>query len=350
MQEAASQAMFVMDPANDMPIQPADAHHACRVLVVDDDHLVRGRLAALLSASQYKVEVAGSGEEALRILDETECQIVLTDWQMPDMDGLALCRKVRLRAQDKYVYVLMLTIRDTQHDMLTGLAAGVDDYLVKGASTEEIVARLEIGRRITHARYSLGASHQHVGWSDTDPSTGAHNLSYLVEHLQRELARSQRYAHALSVLTCDIDGFDHIKQQFGPPASDELLRAFVGRTEACIRKGDWLARTGSDEFMIVLPETAAKGGRRVARKLRRLFVTQPLCTTADPIGFTVRIGVTTVEAKSDPDGARRIEALLRAAGKGNRADRGFDADQSTADLPAYFDASRAGPGGKNEIN
>jgi len=212
MQEAVSQAMFVMDPANDMPIQPANARHVCRVLVVDDDHLVRGRLAAILSASQYKVEVAGSGEEALRILDETECQIVLTDWQMPDMDGLALCRKVRLRAQDKYVYVLMLTIRDTQHDMLTGLAAGVDDYLVKGASTEEIVARLEIGRRITHARYSPGASHQNVGWSDTDPATGAHNLHYLVEHLQRELARSQRYAHALSVLTCDIDGFDHIKQ------------------------------------------------------------------------------------------------------------------------------------------
>ena len=94
----------------------------------------------------------------------------------------------------------------------------------------------------------------------------------------------------------------------------------------------------------------------MARKLRRLFVTQPLCTTADPIGFTVRVGVTTVEAKSDPDGARRIEALLRAAGKGNRGDRGLDADrrldadESTADLSAYLDASRAGPGGKNELN
>src|ERR1700722_18563902 len=179
MQEAVSQAMFVMDPANDMPIQPANARHVCRVLVVDDDHLVRGRLAALLSASQYKVEVAGSGEEALRILDETECQIVLTDWQMPDMDGLALCRKVRLRAQDKYVYVLMLTIRDTEHDLLTGLAAGVDDYLVKGASTEEIIARLKIGRRITHSRHTLGVNHQGPGLSGADPVTGAHNLSYL---------------------------------------------------------------------------------------------------------------------------------------------------------------------------
>jgi two-component system, cell cycle response regulator len=350
MQEAASQATFVMDPANDMPILPVMARHSCRVLVVDDDHLVRGRLSALLSASQYKVEVAASGAEALRILNETECHIVLTDWQMPDMDGLALCRKVRRRVQDNYVYVLMLTIRDTQHDMLTGLAAGADDYVVKGASTEEIIARLEIGRRITHATYSLGANHQQPRSSGTDPLTGAHDLDYLVRHLPRELSRSQRYAHALAVLTCDIDGFDHIRQQLGNEAGDELLRAFVGRSEGCIRKGDWLARTGSDEFMIVLPETSARGARRVARKLRRLFVAQPLCTPADPIGFTVRIGVTTVEARNDPDGARRIDALLRAAGKGIRADRGLYEDQSTADISAYLGASRAGPGGKNEIN
>jgi two-component system cell cycle response regulator len=335
MQEAASQAMFVMDPANDIPIQPVVARRSCRVLVVDDDHLVRGRLSALLSAAQYKVEVAASGAEALRILNETECHIVLTDWQMPDMDGLALCRKVRRRVQDNYVYVLMLTIRDTQHDMLTGLAAGVDDYVVKGASTEEIIARLEIGRRITHAKHSVGSNHRHPGSADAGPVTGAHDLAYLVEHLPRELSRSQRYAHALSVLTCDIDGFDQIKQLLGNEASDELLGAFAARCEACIRRGDWLARTGCDEFVIVLPETSVKGGRRVARKLRRLFAAQPLCTPADPIGFTVRIGVTTVEAKNDPDGARRIDALLHAAGKGPSA---------------YLGASLARPGRKNELN
>jgi two-component system cell cycle response regulator len=339
MQEAASRTIFVMDPANDMPILPVMARHSCRVLVVDDDHLVRGRLSAILSASQYKVEVAASGAEALRILDETECHIVLTDWQMPDMDGLALCRKVRRRVQDNYVYVLMLTIRDTQHDMLTGLAAGVDDYVVKGASTEEIIARLEIGRRITHARHSPRANHQHPDSTAADEVTGAHNLDYLVHHLPRELSRSQRYAHALSVLTCNIDGFDHIRQQFGNEAADELLRAFVARCEGCIRRGDWLARTGGDEFMIVLPETPAKGARRVARKLRRLFAAQPLCTSADSIGFTVRIGVATVEARNDPDGTRRIDALLRTAGEGIRADP-F----------TYLDASRAGPGGKNGLN
>jgi two-component system cell cycle response regulator len=326
-QDAVSQTIFAMDPANDMPILPVMARHLCRVLVVDDDHLVRGRLSAILSASQYKVEVAASGAEALRILEETECHIVLTDWQMPDMDGLALCRKVRRRVQDNYVYVLMLTIRDTQHDLLTGLAAGVDDYVVKGASTEEIIARLEIGRRITHATNSPGASHPHPGSTHADQATGAHNLDYLVHHLPRELSRSQRYAHALSVLTCNIDGLE---------ASDVLLREFVARCEGCIRRGDWLARTGSDEFMIVLPETPARGARRVARKLRQLFAAQPLCTSADPIGFTVRIGVTTVEARNDPDGTRRIDALLRAAGKGVRAERDLD--------------SHAGPGGKNEIN
>ena len=153
--------------------------------MVDDDDLVRERLAELLNASHFDVEVAASGADAMRVLNSTRCHIVLTDWQMPDMDGLTLCRAVRSREQDHYTYVLMLTIRDTQHDMLTGLAAGADDYLVKGAPIEEILARLEVGRRIVHANNSLN---QHSSSSNSDAATGAHDLGYLVEHLPRELA------------------------------------------------------------------------------------------------------------------------------------------------------------------
>ena len=69
----------------------------CRVLVVDDDDLIRAQLMALLRLADYDVHEAASGQEALRILDTTSCQIILTDWQMADMDGLSLCRNVRLK-------------------------------------------------------------------------------------------------------------------------------------------------------------------------------------------------------------------------------------------------------------
>jgi two-component system cell cycle response regulator len=288
--------------------------------VVDDDVLVRARLSALLNASQYDVEVANTGEDALRILDATHCQIVLTDWQMPDMDGLALCRQIRLRHAESYIYVMMLTIRGTERDVMTGLAAGADAYVIKGAPLDDILARLEIGRRITYEKHPLLTSNRgNQGISYTDPVTGAHNLSYLTHHLPRELARSQRYGHALAILHCDIEGFEPFRDRFGHEAGNDLLREFVAGADGGIRKGDWLARTESASFLIVLPETAAKGANCVAHKLRQLFALHPWSTLAAPIGFTVNICVTAMDAEHDSHSMAQIEAVLHAADRGRHA-------------------------------
>ncbi len=167
------------------------------------------------------------------------------------------------------------------------------------------------------------APSEHLALTHTDPATGVHNLRYLVEHLPRELARSQRYGHALALLSCNIDGLDRFDDPSGLEACNELLRAFVGRTANCIRKVDWLARTSRDEFIVVLPETTAQGARCAARKLRHLFVRNPLLQPNESSTFTVHIGVTAVEAKHDPDSTRQIDALLRSATVQSLADQGF---------------------------
>jgi two-component system cell cycle response regulator len=320
----------------------------CRVLVVDDDPLVRTRLSMLLSASQYLVEVAATGEEALRIMDTAHCHIVLTDWQMPDMDGLALCRHVRLKIQESYVYVLMLTIRDTERDVLTGLAAGADDYVVKGTPIDEILARLEIGRRISHGEYSRQTrDRDDWGLSYKDPATGAHSLNYLMQYLPRELARSQRYGHALAVLNCHIDGFTRFADRFGHEAGDEQLRSFVTNAEASIRQSDWLARTGGDSFMIVLPETTAAGAHRAAQKLRARFAVHPLSSPVEPIGFTISVEVTAVDGKHDADGAVQINALLRTANCGSNGDARRSDTQLNSDTSTSAEATG---GGRNDLN
>ena len=346
---AELQATIDFNPGT-VPVRPSRTLQACRVLVVDDDERVRRSLSALLRASHYQVEVAGSGAEALRVLDETACNIVLIDWQMPEMDGLTLCRKVRLGDQANYIYVLMFTVRDTQSDRLAGLAAGADDYLSKGASTEEILAHLKIAKRITHAKQSPGIADQPSGLTYLDPVTGGPNLAYLVQHLPRELSRSQRHGHALAVLTCEIEGLGHVSHQFGPEAGDDLLRAFVQRSEECIRKDDWLARTGTDEFMIVLPETTEKGAYCVSRKLKQLFEMHPLSTPADPIGFTVRIGVTSMEAKYGSDNTQKLDALLRKAAGMVSAGTLTGGERSTAHMNDYIEVLNAPRGGKDRIN
>jgi len=287
----------------------------CRVLIVDDDDLVRARLAALLRMSNFEVEVAGSGEEALRILSSAPCQIVLTDWQMPDMDGLALCRYVRTACYESYIYVVMLTVRDAKQDVLTGLAAGADDYVFKGTPVEEILARIEIGRRITHVEQSLRTSNrENRRLAITDPLTSAHNLRYLMKNLPKELARCRRYGHPLAVLSCDIDDFKQVNDRYGHQAGDLVLQAFVARSTSCLRKtSDWLARIGGDEFVIVLPETTLAGATSVARKLRRQLAAQPVATNTGMVAFMASVGVTALEPENVPSGPAAVDELLHRA-------------------------------------
>jgi diguanylate cyclase (GGDEF)-like protein len=319
----------------------------CRVLVVDDDDLVRTRLGTVLRDAHFDVEVAASGNEALHVMHTRPCQVLLTDWQMPDMDGLALCRIVRADQHESYVYVLMLTVRNNKKDLLEGLAAGVDEYVVKGGSINELLARLEVARRITHVEQSLRvANRENLRLSVTDSLTGTNNLRYLMKHLPRELVRSRRYGHPLAVLSCDIDSFKKINDRFGHDAGNQLLQEFVVRTEACLRSAsDWLARTGGDEFMVVLPETRAAGANRVANKLRQAYVGSPVITDAGPVSFTVSVGVTAVEAAHEYDNVSRIEQLLRAADRGLYASKSLGGNRASAAAVARLSN---GNGGRNE--
>jgi two-component system, cell cycle response regulator len=234
---------------------------------------------------------------------------------------------------------------------LTGLAAGADDYLVKGAAIEEILARLEIGRRISQNENSMhGSNRNNRGLSYSDPITGAYTVAYLAQHLPRELARSQRYGHALAVLNCEIDGFKGITERYGDHVGDELLRVFVTRAESCIRNGDWLARTGDAEFMLVLPETPLKGAHRAAQKLQQLFALHPLSTPSGPLAFTSTIEVTAIDARRDSGSALQIHALLRTADRRMIARKRRDGNLE--DFDAMAAAADAGDRSarKNELN
>jgi diguanylate cyclase (GGDEF)-like protein len=344
-------AVLPFAPRDDLPAQRMVGRDSCRVLVVDDDALVRARLSALLNASEYHVEIAPTGKDALSVMRATPCQIVLTDWQMPDMDGLELCRHVRLAAHGHYVYILMLTVRDCEHDMLAGLAAGADAFLVKGATVDEILAHISIGRRISRADYlPEAAARRQRALHYTDPVTGAHDTRYFVQHLPREVARSQRYGHPLAILSCKIRGFRWLNGRSVHGAIDKWAREFAARCEYCIRQGDWIARTGSDEFMVVLPETAADGARYVAQKLDRLFTLQPPSTPADLFGFTVSVEVIAVVTRHDVDGVLRIEALLRAALDVGRVRDPLDGNESTVDVAGCVNRFDTPVGGQNGIN
>ena len=291
-----------------------EAQLPCGVLIVDDDPDVVRRTSRLLELNGYAVHSASSAEEALRVLDTVVCQIVLTDWRMSGMGGLALCRRLRQRQGSGYIYILMLTVRDSTGDILAGLAAGADDYIIKGATSAEILARLQVGRRTTHLERSLRKSNdENRRISVTDPLTGVRNRRFLTKFLPRELESSRGKNHPLAVISCDLDNFKKINDSFGHEAGDEILQEFACRASKCIRQGiDWIARTGGEEFLIVLPETSLLGARSAAERIRAALAAEPLATSSGPQVITVSMGVTALETPQELSTVS-VQDLLRAA-------------------------------------
>jgi diguanylate cyclase (GGDEF)-like protein len=264
-----------------------------RVLVVDDDPLMRERLEALVLAAGFEVSTASSGREALDALRRDYCPIVISDWSMPDMNGIELCRAIRADSFPGYVYFLLLTARDSHQDIVSGLDAGADDYLSKRVTEEELVARLRTAKRIVGLEQSLrDMIDEKRRMATTDALTGANNRHYFDKHFNRELKRVRRFGGPLSLLVMDIDHFKSVNDLHGHSVGDDVLVAFAGRISAALpRDYDWCARVGGEEFVVVLPQTDLPGAVIVAEKLRQFVVNAPIKTEVGNLQVTVSIGV-----------------------------------------------------------
>ena len=281
-----------MADVEDTIIMAPETVEPCKVLLVDDDELLRAQLAVLLQHAGYTVSVAGSGEEALRCLDTDPCSIVISDWEMPEMDGIALTRHLRSQRQESYIYVFLLTARRGKRDIVAGLQAGADDYISKEAPPEEILARLETARRIVTLEQALrSANRENRRLAITDALTGARNRRYMMKYLPREFDRCRRYGHAIAALVCDLDRFKQVNDKLGHDAGDDVLREFCSRTQACLRASDWMARTGGEEFIVILPETDLGGASIVAERIRAAIASETMTTCMGPVEITVSIGV-----------------------------------------------------------
>jgi DNA-binding response OmpR family regulator len=128
---------------------------AIRVLLVDDDEIVLDYLSLLVASAGYNVVTVPNAEAALVSMQQEFAQIVILDVGMPGMDGLALCRAIRRQTYPGYVYLMLHTAKDTDEDILAGLDAGADDYLLKGTSKVQIMARLRTAQRILSHEHAL---------------------------------------------------------------------------------------------------------------------------------------------------------------------------------------------------
>jgi two-component system cell cycle response regulator len=284
------------------------------ILLAEDDPVTRMLMTRFLKKAGYEVDAVADGTEALEHMTKRYYPFLVTDWEMPEMDGIELCKAVRNLQLDGYVYALLLTARNAKEHIIAGLEAGADDYLVKPVHEPELIARLNTGRRILALEHSLRAANERNRiLSITDSLTGAFNRRYMMEQLPRELERCRRYANPLSVIMCDVDHFKQVNDVKGHSAGDDVLQQFVARMQKSVRaNSDWVARIGGEEFVIVLPETGYQGALFVAEKIRSIMAAMPFVTREGDVAATSSFGVASTEAHG-PDLVMKAETLIRAA-------------------------------------
>ncbi|MBW1827190.1 MAG: response regulator, partial [Deltaproteobacteria bacterium] len=176
-----------------------------KVLIVEDDPISRRVLEANLLEWNYDVLVTSDGGEAWELIQNPEApNLVVSDWMMPNMDGLELCRKLREMERSCYTYVIILTAKGNKKDVIKGLEAGADDYLIKPFDRDELRYRLKIGERII--RLERRIMHLAV----TDYLTGLLNRRAFMERMEQEVQRSLRENTPFALIMADIDYFKRI--------------------------------------------------------------------------------------------------------------------------------------------
>jgi len=285
-----------------------------KVLLAEDDPTQRLVLAHLVRNAGYVVETVPDGESALaRILQET-FDILITDLDMPGLDGSCLCQRIREASLANYLYILMLTAHTGDVDVAAGLEAGADDFVRKPANPIELLARLKNGSRIVKLQRESYRN------SITDALLGVFNRRYLIHQLRCEVWRAHRYQRPLAVLMVDLDHFKQINDRFGHSAGDQVLMGFARKTRGLIRASDWFARFGGEEFVIVLPETPLEVAGQVAEKVRRELEAVPFVLASGEHRVTASFGVAGLTLGSDENSdvvlGRADQALYRSKQQG----------------------------------
>ena len=278
-----------------------------RVLIAEDGRFSLRVIERALAGLGHQCESARDGAEALGLLTSSTFQVLVTDWDMPRMDGLELCGRVRQAGLDGYTYVIVLTARDRVEDKQAALEAGADDFLTKPLDPVELAARLRVAARIlgwegqlrqvndallrrtqelARVTQEIDALRLRAEYEAThDALTGTLDRRAWFRHIQA--------APPTAVAIVDIDHFKRVNDRHGHAGGDAVLREVCDTLVAAVSNHGTVGRLGGEEFGIAFdcpfPEALA-----VAEMARERIRAAGIAIGEEVVSVSVSAGVSIV--------------------------------------------------------
>ncbi|MCK6447695.1 MAG: diguanylate cyclase [Planctomycetes bacterium] len=294
-----------------------------KVLVVDDDPVLLKLMSFHLSRAGHTVFTATNGKQALGVALAQVPHILVSDWMMPELDGVELVKALRRSEEGRKMQVILLTGRDEESRLLEAFEAGVDEYLQKPFNPQILLARVRAGQRVVqlHQQVERDREEREQQLAQlavmtrklqvaalTDALTELPNRRFVMQHLENEIVRSKTVKLPLSVIMIDIDKFKSVNDGFGHDVGDIVLKEVASLLRRSVRSGDKVCRLGGEEFFVILPRTNLDGAVEVAERLRVACAENVIRKGAFQRAVTLSLGVAELDAVS-----ATVDALIKTA-------------------------------------
>ena len=268
---------FSEEPLERRPEAQSRAWQVIRLLVVDDDPQAGALMETALHNAPFDTQIEtvstyGAGLE--RVL-KNEHDVYLIDYRLPDGTGTGLIHEAREGGIEK-PFILITGYGNWALDEVA-FREGAADYIEKDQIERQLKHAIRYALRDWDNAQALKKAYQEA-WATSvrDSLTGCFNRKHALEVMERELLRSSRLKTPISVVMFDLDDFKGVNDRYGHLCGDAMLRTIGERLRSALRGSDLICRYGGDEFLLVFPDTPAKGARHAIATLRRDFLAHPL--------------------------------------------------------------------------
>ncbi|AII15070.1 bile resistance regulator [Campylobacter iguaniorum] len=269
-------------------------NRSCKVMVVDDSAPVRNEIKRILMSQQFKVFAAAHGEEAMSYIeDNPDMKFVLTDYNMPVMDGFELMQNIRQKYDKNSLAVIVLTSNDEDGTGAKFLKNGANDYIKKPFSKEELICR------INNTIESMENINAMSKFANTDFLTGVYNRRYFYSFMADYYRNNEDSNFVVAMF--DIDNFKSVNDKFGHDIGDIVIQKLAIFLLQEVGSKGVVARFGGEEFCVVLLNTKFDDGVKIIVNTRAKIAACLINIKENVVKFTVSIGVTNGDFATDID-------------------------------------------------